>query len=133
MAPDPDAAPAPGMIAAARRLARTALSLIATRLRILGTEVEEEQMRITELLLLVASVVFCLGTAVLLGVIFVVVLLWDTHRLATLGVFTVLFAVSGIVGLLAIRRRTQVRPKLFSATLGELAKDLDRLRGKEGA
>ncbi len=129
MAPDPTAAPAPGLIGSARRLARTALSVLATRLQILGTELEEEQVRFTELLLLVAAVAFCLGTAVLLGVIFVVVLFWDTHRLATLGAFTVLFAVAGVTGLLLIRRRRRMRPKLFSTTFGEIAKDLERMRG----
>lgn len=131
MAPDPADAPAPGLIGSARRLARTALSIVSTRLQILGTELEEEQVRVTELMLLVAAVAFCLGTAVLLGVIFIVVLLWDTHRLATLGVFTVLFAAAGIAGLLALRRRRRLRPKLFSATLGEIAKDLERMRGQE--
>jgi uncharacterized membrane protein YqjE len=131
MAPESaDAAAPPGLIGSARRLARTALGIVATRLQILGTEVEEEQVRFTELLLLLAAVIFCLATAVLLGVIFIVVLLWDTHRLVTLGVFTVLFLAVGIAGLLALRRRRRMRPKLFAATLGEIAKDLERMRGE---
>lgn len=130
MAPESSGDPAPGLIGSARRLTRTALGILATRLQILGTEVEEEQVRITELVLVVAAVAFCFGTAVLLGVIFVVVLLWDTHRLATLGVFTVVFLGAGIAGLALIRRRRRRRPKLFSATLGEIAKDLERLRGE---
>lgn len=133
MAPESaDASAPPGLIGSARRLARTALGILATRLQILGTEVEEEQVRFTELMFLVAAVVFCLATAVLLGVIFVVVLLWDTHRLVTLGVFTVLFLAAGIAGLMALRRRRRARPKLFAATLGEITKDLQRIRGEEG-
>jgi uncharacterized membrane protein YqjE len=128
----PDSAttdPAPGLIGSARRLARTSLGILATRLQILGTEVEEEQVRFIELLLLVGAVAFCFGTALLLAVIFIVVLLWETHRLATLGVFAALFLASGIVLVLALRGRSRRRPKLFSTTLGEIAKDLERLRG----
>jgi uncharacterized membrane protein YqjE len=129
MAPDPASDPAPGLIGSAQRLLRTGLGILATRLQILGTELEEEQVRFTELLLLVGAVAFCFGTAVLLAVIFIVVLLWDTHRLATLGVFTALFLAGGIGGVLALRGRSRRRPKLFSATLGEIAKDLERVRG----
>jgi uncharacterized membrane protein YqjE len=130
MAPETGGDPAPGLIGSARRLVRTALGIVATRLQILGTEVEEEQVRFTELLLVAAAVAFCFGTAVLLAVIFVVVLLWDTHRLATLGVFALVFLGAGIAGLVVLRRRRQRRPKLFAATLGEIAKDLERIRGE---
>ncbi len=129
MAPESAGEPAPGLIGSARRLLRTALGILTTRLQILGTELEEEQVRFTEQLLLVSLVAFCFGTAVLLAVIFAVVLFWDTHRLATLGLFTVLFLAAGIIGVLGLRRRARRRPRLFSATLGEIAKDLERVRG----
>jgi uncharacterized membrane protein YqjE len=133
MAPESaDAAAPPGLIGSARRLARTALGIVATRLQILGTEVEEEQVRFTELLLLVAAVVFCFATAVLLAVILVVLLLWETHKLATLGVFTALFLGAGVFGLLVLQRRRRTRPRFLSATVGEIAKDLERIRGEEG-
>jgi uncharacterized membrane protein YqjE len=133
MAPEStDAAAPPGLIGSARRLARTALGIVATRLQILGTEVEEEQVRFTELLLLVAAVVFCFATAVLLAVILIVLLLWETHKLATLGVFTALFLGAGVFGLLVLQRRRRTRPRFLSATVGEIAKDLERIRGEEG-
>lgn len=128
MAPESDAVPAPGLMGSARRLVRTALGLVATRLQILGTEVEEEQYRFLELVTALAAMIFCFGTAVILGVLFVVVLLWDTHRLATLGVFTVLFAAAGVAGLAFLKRRRRRRQRLFAATLGEIAKDLERMR-----
>lgn len=128
MAPESDAVPAPGLLGSARRLLRTALDLLATRLQILGTELEEEQYRFLGLVFLLAAVIFCFGTAVLLGVIFIVVLLWDTHRLVTLGVFTLGFAAAGVAGLLIFQGRRRRGHKLFAATLGEIAKDLERVR-----
>lgn len=128
MAPDTTGAPAPGLLGSARRLLRTSLGLLATRLQILGTEVEEEQIRFSELVLLLAGIVFCFFTAVLLAVVLIVVLFWETHRLATLGVFTAVFFAAGIAGLAVLQRRRRRRSKLFSATLGEIAKDLERIR-----
>lgn len=128
MAPESTGVPAPGLLGSARRLARTALGILSTRLQIVGTEFEEEQFRFIELLLLVAAVVFCFATAVLLAVIFVVVLLWETHKLTTLGVFTALFLAAGVVGLVVLQRRRRTRPRFLSATIGEIAKDLERLR-----
>ncbi|MGH8701763.1 MAG: phage holin family protein, partial [Burkholderiales bacterium] len=61
-------------------------------------------------------------------VILMVVLLWDTHRLATLGVFAALFLVGGIAGTLVLKRRLERRPKMFASSLGELAKDEERLQ-----
>jgi uncharacterized membrane protein YqjE len=127
-APDSPGAPPPGLLGSARRLLRTSLGLVATRLQILGTEVEEEQVRFTGLVFLLAGIAFCFFTAALLVVALVVVLLWDTHRITTLVVFTLLFLGAGIGGLLIVRRRRRRRPPLFSATIGEIAKDLERIR-----
>lgn len=128
MTPESAGVPAPGLLGSARRLARTALAILSTRLQIVGTELEEEQVRFVELLLLVAAVAFCFATAVLLAVILVVVLFWETHKLATLGMFTGLFLAAGVFGLLVLQRRRRTRPRFLSATVGEIAKDLERLR-----
>jgi uncharacterized membrane protein YqjE len=128
VAPDSAGVPAPGLLGSARRLARTALGILSTRLQIVGTELEEEQVRFVELLLVVAAVVFCFATATLLAVILVVLLLWETYKLATLGVFTALFVAAGVFGLLVLQRRRRMRPRFLSATVGEIAKDLERLR-----
>ena len=127
-APDSPGAPPPGLLGSARRLLRTSLGLVATRLQILGTEVEEEQIRFTGLVFLLAGIIFCFFTAALLAVALTVVLFWDTHRVETLVVFTLVFLGAGIGGLVYLRRRRRRRSKLFAATLGEIAKDLERLR-----
>ena len=72
----------PGLVDSLSRLGRTALGVLRTRLEILGTELEEERIRFAQLALIVAAIAFCLQMAVLLLVAFLVVLFWDTHRLA---------------------------------------------------
>jgi uncharacterized membrane protein YqjE len=119
----------PGLLDSAARLARTALGLARTRLEILATEIEEERIRVTQLALLVAGVVFCVQVAVILLVLLVVVLLWDTHRVAALGALTGLFFLAALVGALWARHLLRSRPKLFASTIAELTKDEARLGG----
>ena len=118
----------PGLAGSLSRLGRSALALLRTRLEILGTEIEEERIRFAALALAVAAIAFCLQMAVLLFVAFLVVLLWETHRLASLGTFAAFFLVAGVVGILVLKRRLARRPKLFASSLGELIKDEERLK-----
>jgi uncharacterized membrane protein YqjE len=123
----------PGLAGSLARLARTAAAVLRTRLEILATEIEEERIRFAGLALMVAGIAFCLQMAVLLFVIFLVVLLWDTHRLVTLGAISAAFLVGGITLLLWLRHRLRTRPRMFASTLGELGKDDERLGRGGGA
>ena len=118
----------PGLVDSLSRLGRTALGVLRTRLEILGTELEEERIRFAQLALAVAAIAFCLQMAVLLFVIFLVVFLWETHRLATLGALAAFFLAAGVVGGLVLKRRLARRPKMFASSLGELVKDEERLK-----
>jgi uncharacterized membrane protein YqjE len=118
----------PGLVDSLSRLGRTALGMLRTRLALLGTEIEEERIRFARLGLAVAAIAFCLQMAVLLLVAFLVVLLWETHRLATLGAFAALFLAAGVVGMLVLKRRLARRPKMFASSLGEFLKDEERLK-----
>jgi uncharacterized membrane protein YqjE len=122
-------APRPrGLVDALSRLGRTGLGVLRTRLAILGTEIEEERIRFAQLALAIAAIAFCLQMAVLLFVVFMVVMAWETHRLVTLGLFAAFFLIAGIGGIIVLKRHLQRRPRMFASTLGELVKDEDRLR-----
>jgi uncharacterized membrane protein YqjE len=66
---------------------------------------------------------FCLGLAVVLLVLVVAVVFWDTNRVLAVGVITGVFALGAIAALLALRSTIRQRPKFLSATLAELRKD----------
>jgi uncharacterized membrane protein YqjE len=118
----PDAPP-PGAAEAARHLAGSLLGLAQTRLAILGTELEEERIRLTGALVLAVCALFCLQIALALIAAFIVVAFWETHGLRTLGVLAAIFAIVTVVlGLLA-RGRAAQRSRLFQTTIRELAKD----------
>jgi uncharacterized membrane protein YqjE len=122
---------APGILDSAARLARTVLGLARTRLEILATEIEEERIRVTQLALLVAAIVFCLQVALVLLVVLLVVALWDSHRVVTLGLLGAFFVIAAIVAAARLRFLVRSRPKIFASTIAELAKDEDRLGGRE--
>ena len=106
----------------------TWVELFRTRLELFSTELEEERERIEQIIILAAASIFCLAFGVLLVTFFVVVAFWDTgYRLAVLGGLALFYlAVGAVVGAIT-RRKSRQKPKLFSATLGELAKDYRHL------
>ena len=72
-----------------------------------------------------------LGIVLLCILVFLSVLVllafWDSNRMFAAGLLAVLYLGSGAACALVARGRLRERPPLFSATVGELAKDLDHL------
>jgi uncharacterized membrane protein YqjE len=122
-----DARRPPGLFHSLGQLARTLIGIARTRLELVANELEEERIRFTQLALLVAGIVFCLQMAVLLAVVLVVVVFWNSHPLLALGAFTALFLIGGIAGIVVLRHQLRTRPKMFAATIGEFVKDEHRL------
>ena len=90
---------AESLLESLRNLARTFLAVMQTRLEIFASEVDEQRALLARIAVLAAIAAFCLGLAVILIVLFIAVLFWDTHRLLAIG------ALAGIaLGLLISRR-----------------------------
>ena len=118
-----------GVLDTLKTLGRIALEILHARLDLLTTELAEEQGRITELLLIGAVALLCFFLAVVFAAFFVVILFWDTsYRLVAPGVIAGALATAAVGLWLEFRKRIQVRPKLFSATLEEIGADVQRLR-----
>jgi len=120
-----------GLFASIKTLFGTLLGMAQTRLELLVNELEEERIRFIRLLLysLFMMLFFGLGTALL--TLLVIAVFWDTHRLLAIALVTITYL--GIALWLAIRvvSETKHRPKMFSATLDELAKDKAALEPAE--
>ncbi|HEY7674788.1 MAG TPA: phage holin family protein [Burkholderiales bacterium] len=121
---------AEGLLDSLRGLATTFVAVLQTRLEIFASELDEQRALLAKIALLAAVAGFCLGLAVILLVLFVVVWFWDTNRLLAIGVLAGLFAAGGVVSLLMLRAAVRQRPKLLSATLAELSKDRAKLEGE---
>ena len=111
-------------------LLATVVGIGRTRLELLTVELREELNRTAGLLVWGAVAVLAAGGGVLFAGLAIIFAFWDTHRilaavLVTAGYF-VLAAVAGLV----IWSRLRSRPAFLQATLGELARDEDELRGR---
>lgn len=116
-----------GIVQSLRNLAATLVSILHTRLELLVTEVEEERVRLLQLLLWAAGALFFLGVAMALFVLLLVALFWDTHRIAVIATLALLFLAGGIGLAVGARNCFNVRSRLFSTSLAELARDRDQL------
>ncbi len=128
MADEPLAAvPSRGLLGSASHLLATVVAAAETRVGIFASELQEERIRLTRQLLLGAATLFFLGLGTVLLSVFLVVLFWNSDRLAVLGLLCGLFLGLGLVCavVMAVMARGQ-RPAL-AETKEVLAKDRETL------
>lgn len=121
---------AAGLLESLRNLGKTFLAVLQTRLEIFASELDEQGALLARIAVLAAVAALCLGLAVILVVLFVAVLFWDTNRLLAIGAMAAIFAAAGIIAGLMLRSAIARRPKLLAATLAELRKDKSKLEGQ---
>lgn len=121
-------APRPqGVLNSLRGLAATLVGVAQTRLEILSTEIQEEKIRLGQILVLGFAALFLFALGLVFLAVFLTVLLWDSHRLLVLGALTLFFFGGGTLAALLAKSRAGEGSRLFTASLGELAKDKQRL------
>jgi uncharacterized membrane protein YqjE len=113
-----------------RQFADTLLSFVLTRTRLAATELEEQAVRLAEILAWLIAALFFFGIAITFAAVLVVFLFWDSNRLLVAGLIAVLFVAVGTGATLFARLRLRERPRLLAATLAELERDRDTL-GKQ--
>lgn len=118
---------AEGLLASLKTLTLTLIGVLQTRIELLSADVAEERARLTAILISAMVALFCLGVGVVLLVSLIVVLFWESHRIMTLGLLTALFLVigAGLWGMAMHKLRN--KPRLFEASINELARDRDQL------
>jgi uncharacterized membrane protein YqjE len=115
------------MLGPVRELARSLLSFVLTRTRLAATELEEQALRLIEIVVWLAVALFFIGIAIVFTAVLVVLLFWDSNRLLAAGLLTTLFVSLGTGTALIARRLLNERPKLLAATLAELERDRETL------
>jgi len=116
-----------GLFASLKGLFGTSLAPAQNRLQLLGVELAEERGRLLSLLTYGAIALICLSAGLVFLAVFLTVLLWDSHRLLALGVFSALFLGAGIATLLVAVNFARAGSTLFKASLAELARDREAL------
>ena len=130
-APQAATGAAPGVGASLRSLGYSLLEAIGTRAELALTELREEGERRAGMIALALVAALFAALTLLLAALFVVVLFWDTHRLAALGGVTLLYAGIAAVAVAVLRAWSRAAPAPFEATLRELAADRELLRRHE--
>lgn len=123
----PSGSRAPGPL---RGLLSSALGLLQSHVELAGIELQEEKERLRQATVLVVLAVtgFALGLLMLSGLL--VVAFWDSHRVLVLTLLTVGYLAMGVGAVVVLRRHLTDQPQPFAATLAELEKDRERLRGR---
>jgi uncharacterized membrane protein YqjE len=123
--------PSPGVKEALGALGADLVALLRVRLELLGVELKEASQRQKAMLqYAVVAALFLAAGLLALGVL-VVVLFWDTHRVAAIGAACVAYLGIGGWAFLRLRDLAANGEPPFAATLAEFQRDLDMLREPE--
>jgi uncharacterized membrane protein YqjE len=107
------------------------IATVQTRAELVAVEVEEEALRYFTYLLLALTAMFCVGVALLLAILLVVAIYWDTHRIEVLLALIIGFAGVGLFIAWKILDRYRHKPHLLEHTINELSKDIDTLKASQ--
>lgn len=122
-----------GLLTTLRQTLAHGLEALRVRLELLGTEVEEEKLRLFDAVLWAGLALLLLGMGLLFLCGLVIVLLWDSHRLLALGGLALLFLGGGAAVLMLARQRLRAPGGLFRSSVSELARDQQALDPSWGA
>ena len=105
----------------------TLLAIFQTRLELLSNEIEEERLRVRQMLFYGSIALFFFGLSIMLTTVFIVAMFWDSYRLSVLGGLASIFFLIGLFVWNSLRYASRGRSKLFSSSLAELNEDRARL------
>jgi len=114
-----------------RALAATLLAIAQTRLELLLTEVEEQGIWLSSILVWALVAVFCASLSVVLATLLIVLALWNTNPVLALGLPAGLYLVGALIAGMVVRGKIRARPELFAASIGELSKDHKELTSRQ--
>lgn len=103
------------------------IEIVHVRLELITVEARDEALRLTELLVYGALAIAFLTFGIAFLAVLLTVLLWDSHRLLVLTLFSTLFITLGAVAAVIARARMAEGTRLFASTLDELKRDRDAL------
>lgn len=106
------------------RLGSTLVDMVHTRLELAAVEVEEESQRMLGYLLFGLLALILFGIAFLLLAFLVIVLFWDTHRVAAVAGMAALFGVAGAMIAMKVKSSFDSKPRLLQNTIEEIRNDI---------
>jgi uncharacterized membrane protein YqjE len=116
-----------GLMGSLKTLAATLVGIGCTRLELLSSEIEEQRVWLSSMLLWTLISLFCAAVGIVLVAILLVVVFWDTYLLLTLFILVFVFVLGAIISSQVALGKARAKPKLFSTSLVELSKDHEQL------
>jgi len=120
-----------GLFASLRQLLGTAVEIANVRLALLSTEIEQEKLRLFDVVLMVGLALILLTVGVLLLSALVVLLFWDSYPLVVLGALTALYLAGGVWMMRRARQRFRSPGGPFGISVAELERDRAGLEARK--
>lgn len=116
-----------GLLASLRRFGTTLVTLTHTRLKLAGTELEEQVAHAATIVVWIVVTLVLGALALIMAIILVLVAFWDSHPLLAATMITVTLALGTLGAWLTLRHHLRTRPRFLAATLLELERDRSAL------
>src|SRR5688572_12716712 len=109
-----------GLLGSLRSLAEGLIGSAHDRLELLAVELDEEKHRLIQIVVWISGIVFLAMLTTVFASMALVVLFWETSRVAIVCSLAGAYGGALVVVILGFRRYLKRQPKPFAATLGEL-------------
>ena len=115
------------LLSSIKNLVSTGTSIAQTRLELISVDVQIARSKLIGLLVMIISALFFLFFGLVMLALFIVIYSWESDRMMALGLLTGTFLSIGLIFALLIMQSLCTMPKLFEASIAELAKDREAL------
>jgi uncharacterized membrane protein YqjE len=115
------------LLSSIKNLVTTGASIAQTRLELISLDVQIARTKFISLLVMIVSALFFLFFGLVMLALLIVIYSWESDRMMALGLLTSAFLLIGLILALLIMQSLRTMPKLFEASIAELAKDREVL------
>ena len=115
------------LLSSIKGLASTGASIAQTRLELLSLDVQIARSKFISLLVMIIGALFFLFFGLVMLSLLIVIYSWETDRMMALGLLTGAFLLVGLILAVLITQSLRTMPRLFEASITELAKDREAL------
>ncbi|QWD73167.1 phage holin family protein [Polynucleobacter sp. MG-5-Ahmo-C2] len=115
------------LLSSIKNLVSTGASIAQTRLELISVDVQIARSKLISLLVMIVSALFFLFFGLVMLALLIVIYSWESDRMMALGLLTSAFLSVGLILSLLIMQSLRTMPKLFEASIAELAKDRESL------
>jgi uncharacterized membrane protein YqjE len=115
------------LLSSIKNLAATGASIAQTRLELLSVDVQIARSKFLQSLVMIVSALFFLFFGLVMLALLIVIYSWESDRILALSLLTGAFISIGVILAVIVIQSLRTMPKLFEASIAELAKDAEEL------